>query len=87
MILLAAETTSTAGPVGLFLILGLLVATVLLIRSMNGRLRKLPPSFEPPADSSTTSVPLTAERPAAEPPVDRPSTLPDQDSGDRPPAP
>ena len=66
MILLAAETTSTAGPVGLFLILGLLVATVLLIRSMNGRLRKLPPSFEPPADPTTP--------------------LPEQGSGDRPPA-
>lgn len=49
---LAAEQTSQAGPVGLFLILGLLIATVFLIRSMNGRLRRLPPSFDPPAEAT-----------------------------------
>lgn len=36
-----------ASPVGLAVILVLLVATVLLIRSMNKHLRKLPESFEP----------------------------------------
>jgi hypothetical protein len=38
-----------AGPLGLFLILVLLVATVLLIRNMNSRLRKLPREFPPPS--------------------------------------
>ena len=61
MTLLAAEQTSSAGPLGLLLILALVVATVLLIRSMNGRLRKLPPSFEQrPAPEPTPPVP-TAE--------------------------
>jgi hypothetical protein len=34
-----------AGPMGLFLIILLSVATVLLIRNMNSRLRRLPDSF------------------------------------------
>ena len=34
-----------AGPMGLFLILILVVATVLLIRNMNSRLRRLPDEF------------------------------------------
>lgn len=37
---------AVAGPTGLFLILALGVATVFLIRSMNKRLKKLPPSFD-----------------------------------------
>ena len=42
-----------AGPLGLFIIIVLAVATVMLIRNMNKRLRRLPPSFpgqEPPAE-------------------------------------
>lgn len=35
-----------ASPIGLFLILALLVAVVLLVRSMNRRLRNLPESFD-----------------------------------------
>ncbi len=38
-----------AGPLGLFIILLLAVATVLLIRNMNSRLRRLPESFPDPA--------------------------------------
>jgi hypothetical protein len=34
-----------AGPLGLFMILVLLIATVLLIRNMNARLRRLPREF------------------------------------------
>lgn len=39
------ETGALAGPMGLFIILVLIVGTVLLIRNMNGRLRRLPNSF------------------------------------------
>lgn len=35
-----------AGPMGLFLIILLAIVTVLLIRNMNKRLRRLPDSFE-----------------------------------------
>ncbi|HVE74197.1 MAG TPA: hypothetical protein VNA30_03780 [Mycobacteriales bacterium] len=42
---LAAENLS-AGPLGLLVVLLLVVATVLLIRNMNARLRRLPPRFE-----------------------------------------
>lgn len=37
-----------AGPMGLFITVLLIVATVLLIRNMNSRLRRLPASFPPP---------------------------------------
>jgi hypothetical protein len=40
-----------AGPMGLFIILLLAIGTVLLIRNMNSRLRRLPQSF-PPTDTS-----------------------------------
>lgn len=36
-----------AGPLGLFIILLLAIATVLLIRNMNTRLRRLPDRFPP----------------------------------------
>ncbi len=36
---------SLAGPMGLFIILLLAIATVLLIRNMNARLRRLPERF------------------------------------------
>ena len=42
-----------AGPLGLFIILLLLIATVLLIRNMNMRIKRLPASFdEQSADES-----------------------------------
>jgi hypothetical protein len=44
-----------AGPMGLFIILLMSIATVLLIRNMNSRLRRLPdrfPNEEPPAGES-----------------------------------
>jgi hypothetical protein len=37
---------SLAGPTGLVVILLLIIGTVLLIRNMNARLRRLPASFE-----------------------------------------
>lgn len=39
---------SLAGPMGLFIILVLVVATILLVRNMNSRLRRLPDSFPDP---------------------------------------
>jgi hypothetical protein len=39
----------SAGPLGLLVVLLMFVATVFLIRNMNSRLRKLPPSFPPSA--------------------------------------
>ncbi|MGC4804325.1 hypothetical protein [Micromonospora sp. DT233] len=39
------RTGGLAGPMGLFLILVLATATVLLIRNMNARLRRLPDRF------------------------------------------
>ncbi|PZF87412.1 hypothetical protein [Micromonospora deserti] len=47
------RTGGLAGPMGLFLILLLATATVLLIRNMNARLRRLPDRFPqqaPPAE-------------------------------------
>lgn len=43
---------SAAGPMGLFLLIFLIVATVLLIRNMNKRLKRLPDSFEASAPAS-----------------------------------
>jgi hypothetical protein len=42
-----------AGPMGLFVILLLAIGTVLLIRNMNTRLRRLPDHF--PSDDETTA--------------------------------
>jgi hypothetical protein len=47
---LAAAPSGTAGPLGLLVVLLIAVALVLLIRNMNGRLRRLPKSFDPSAD-------------------------------------
>ena len=46
---LAAAPSGTAGPLGLLVVLLIGVALVALIRNMNGRLRRLPPSFEEPS--------------------------------------
>jgi hypothetical protein len=48
---------SLAGPLGLLIIVLLGVATVLLIRNMNSRLKRLPESFPDPDDH-------TVDRPA-----------------------
>jgi hypothetical protein len=46
---LAAAPSGTAGPLALLLVLLIGVALFLLIRNMNARLRRLPPSFDDPA--------------------------------------
>ena len=59
-----------AGPMGLFIIVLMSIATVLLIRNMNKRLRRLPDSFEDAeaarrAERSLASTARTRRRPAA----------------------
>ena len=49
-----------AGPMGLFIILLMGVATVLLIRNMNARLRRLPDRF-PSHDEHETAADTPAE--------------------------
>jgi hypothetical protein len=39
-----------AGPLGLLVVLLMIVATFLLIKNMNSRLRRLPKSFDPPQE-------------------------------------
>ncbi|KWV30071.1 MULTISPECIES: hypothetical protein [Micromonospora] len=56
------RTGGLAGPMGLFLIVLLGTATVLLIRNMNSRLRRLPDRFPEPGgpvgtDRTDSSVP------------------------------
>jgi hypothetical protein len=53
-----------AGPMGLFVILVLTIGTVLLIRNMNGRLRRLPdhfPSTDPQGTGTSGTVPTAAD--------------------------
>ncbi|MEH0973924.1 hypothetical protein V6U77_22615 [Micromonospora sp. CPCC 205546] len=47
------RTGGLAGPMGLFLILVLATATVLLIRNMNSRLRRLPDRFSEQGQQAT----------------------------------
>jgi hypothetical protein len=39
------ESEVSAGPIGLLIVLLMLIATALLIRNMNGRLKRLPRDF------------------------------------------
>jgi len=45
------EDVGKAGPLGLFLIVVLLIAVVLLVRSMTTHLKRIPRSFEPQDDA------------------------------------
>jgi hypothetical protein len=54
------EDVGKAGPLGLLLIVLLLIAVALLVRSMTGHLKKLPRSFDP-ADDDGFRVPDNAE--------------------------
>lgn len=62
-----------AGPMGLFIILLLTIATVLLVRNMNARLRRLPDRFPDPADT---------QRAADISRVDRDPTYPEAERAD-----
>ncbi|MGZ4647118.1 MAG: hypothetical protein ACXVYC_12515 [Blastococcus sp.] len=55
------EDVGKAGPLGLLLILLLMIATALLVRSMTGHLRRLPRSFDADDRASQVVVPDTAE--------------------------
>ena len=57
------EDVGKAGPVGLFLIVVLLVAVILLGRSMGGHLKRVPRSFDP-ADQVPDSPAELVEEPA-----------------------
>lgn len=50
------RTGGLAGPMGLFLILLLATATILLIRNMNSRLRRLPDRFPAPGPADTSAA-------------------------------
>lgn len=56
-----------AGPTGLVIVLLLVVGTVLLIRNMNARLRRLPSSFEPPPGDAAAAPTSPAPAPQAAP--------------------
>jgi hypothetical protein len=60
-----------AGPMGLFIILLLTVATIFLIRNMNARLRRLPDRFPSEED----------EQPQADADLRRDGTEPGRDGG------
>jgi hypothetical protein len=51
------EDVGKAGPLGLLLIVLLLIATGLLVRSMTGHLKKLPRSFDPADREPVVEVP------------------------------
>jgi hypothetical protein len=49
------RTGGLAGPTGLVIILLLIIGTVLLVRNMNQRLRRLPRSFDTPDVKDSTA--------------------------------
>ena len=51
------EEDVTAGPLGLLVVVLMVVATVLLIRNMNGRLKKLPREFPDQEDREEKPTP------------------------------
>jgi len=53
------EDVGKSGPLGLFLVLVLLVAALLLVKSMSGHLKKLPRSFDPEDADPQVVVPDT----------------------------
>ena len=59
---------ASAGPLGLLVILLIGVATVLLIRNMNGRLRRLPREFPDPDLAPSEPLDPPASPPPATPP-------------------
>lgn len=65
------RTGSLAGPLGGLIIALLAFGTVLLIRNMNARLRRLPERFGPPAESDRSTPDASA---AASGPSDDPDT-------------
>jgi hypothetical protein len=60
-----------ASPVGLLVVVLLLIATLLLLRSMNRQLKKVPPSFDPahpePDQAADEGTDTVGENPAQAP--------------------
>ena len=68
-----------ASPIALVVILLLGIATVLLIRSMTTRIRRLPASFDdPPAEDASPEGTHTEDRPAGVPETGSGPTEPDE---------
>ena len=59
------EDVGKAGPLGLLLIVLLLIAVVLLVRSMNKHLRKVPKSFDKPPEDNKTGDTDSAKPPSS----------------------
>lgn len=55
--ILAGVATGSAGPIGLLIVLLIGLALVLLVRNMNGRLRRLPRSFDAPRQDPPVDPP------------------------------
>ena len=55
------EDVGKAGPVGLLLIVVLLIAVLLLVRSMGRHLKRIPPSFDPADQVPDTPAELIDE--------------------------
>ncbi len=72
------EEFGKASPIGLVVLVLLFLATILLIRSMNKQLRKVPASFdEPDATPSDPTTPDVTSPPSATPPSgDEPGNAP-----------
>lgn len=63
--ILAEGVDASAGPLGLLIVLLIGVTTVLLIRNMNGRLKRLPQSFDEPDITRPESDDESASGPTA----------------------
>jgi len=57
----------SAGPLGLLVVLLMVIATVLLIRNMNRRLKRLPREFTPPPVAPGQPLAPSDESPASQP--------------------
>ena len=63
-VLAVASDQVSAGPLGLLVVVLMIIATVLLIRNMNGRLRRLPREFPDPRPDDAEPG-RSADRPGA----------------------
>jgi hypothetical protein len=61
-VLAVADEKVSAGPLGFLVLVLIGVATVLLIRNMNARLKRMPRSFDPPPADPDSEVPPPGER-------------------------
>jgi hypothetical protein len=56
-VLLALDAGGNAGPIGLLVVVLMALATVLLIRNMDKRVKRLPRDFPPPRETPPTPGP------------------------------